>query len=489
MNRIFSGFLFKYLFIICIVTITYPIVERLEAIEPVQIGKNPRWQLTQSDLAVVRASALSPDGKIVVICGKTDFHQATPFQLQIRSADSGKLLKTIEGLDSAIEFIHFSKDGNFFYTVRNKDRKFLAWKSNGTPFREFPVLDGVLGADASSDNKTIAITGFNKKEKKSILVLYDFSSGNPIKKLIKKPEKELVMSHVKFSQDNKRLYVAIEGKKNGVLAIDANSGKEIYHARQKGWGGKFGIHERAGFLATYEGKGNRINFFKLSDGSLIRFFPVNTKDITDIDFHPNAQQIIIAHRRPKEFIQLLNVLNGKLDSFSGSMQVFNFSMDSKGKSLSVVAFFGMQYKHNLSYAMYDIGSEKMISKLSSSLDASDFSLGHAVEANLGGSWNSGFVAQISTKSDQILVEFPSGKPKDKEWVKTSQLRFQNSHDRGKDPMNEWKHGEKVKSKIADKIHPGKITRINKKTGWILVKFDSNQPKPFEWIRPWNLEKE
>lgn len=463
-------------------------LETWDAREPVVLGKNPRWQLTQSDLALVRYSVISPDGKIVVICGRTGFMQDTPFQLQIRTADSGKLLKVIDDLDGAVEFIHFSEDGKFFYTVRNKDKKFLAWKTNGESLKNFSVLDGVQGATLSPDNKTIALTGFTGKDRKSTLALYDFASGKPIKNLIERSNKEIVMSHIKFSGDNKRLYVAIEGKRKGILAVDADSGKEIYHANQKGWGGRFGIHERANFLATYEGENNRVNLFKLSDGSLIRSFPINSKDIIDLDIHPNAQQIIIGNRRPKEFIQTLNVLDAKLESYSGSMQVFNFSINPAGDTLSVVAFFGIQYKHNLSYAMYDMGSNKEISQLSSSFDASDFSLGHAVEANIGGSWNKGFVAQIATKSDQVLVEFPSGTPKDKEWVKASQLRFTNPNDRGVEPMSVWKVGDRVNATTGGKSYPGKINQVKKDTGWILVQFDNNQPKAFEWIRPWNLEK-
>jgi WD40 repeat protein len=462
--------------------------ETWEANSPVILSKNPRWQIFQSDLGTVRTSAISPDGKLVVVCGREGFHQATPFHLEIRTAESGKLLKKIDDLGDSIEFLYFSKDGSFFYTIRNKDHKFLSWKSNGEKNREFSVLEGVQAASLSSDSKTLALTGFSLNEKKSILALYDVESGRIIKNLLERSQKELVMSHLKFSKDNKLLYVAIEGKRNGILAIETNSGKEVYYAPQKGWGGKFGIHEEANFLVTYEGEGNRINLFNRKNGSLIKSFPFDTKDTVDLDFHPNGQQVILANRRPKEFLQIINVSNGKVESFAGGMQAFNFSMSPVGDSLSVAGFFSFQLKTNPSYAMYDLGTPESVSQLSSSLGASDFLLGHPVEAQIGGSWMPGFVAQISEKTDQILIEFPSGKPKDKEWVRSSQLRFQNSQDRGKDPMSTWSLGDKIKAKIGGNTYPGKINQINKNTGWILIEFENKQPKPFEWIRPWNLEK-
>ncbi|NCS95721.1 MAG: hypothetical protein GW761_18170 [Leptospira sp.] len=455
----------------------------------IELSRNPRWIITQAEIARVSHTAISPDNKLVALAGKLSFHEADSVVIQIRNLDSGQLIATIDKLGTslvALGNLKFSQDGEFLYAIVGDKIQF--WTSSDWKLAQEIKVDGALGIDLSSDNKSLAVTNIVNAKKNSVtyVSIYNRQTGNVEKEILNIPTKKLVVSHLVLSQDASILYGSVENSRIGVIAWDVKRGRELYFASQKAYGDNFGINEKYNLLVTSEASSDRLHLFDLKTGMLKQSFPIATSNITGLSIHPDGQNIIISRRIPKEFIQILNLKTKKVSKFSGQMQVFRSDLSNDGSILSLAAFFTFQLPQNLSFAVYDVGNNSELSQLSSSYGADDFKLGHEVEVNLSGKWTKGFVAQISSKTDQILVEFPNGIPKDKIWTISSSLRFINVEDRKIDPLDQWKIGDRVNVNIKGQTNSGLIENIKKDTGWILIRFDSSKPKAPSWVRPWNL---
>ncbi|WCL47739.1 WD40 repeat domain-containing protein [Leptospira sp. GIMC2001] len=458
----------------------------------IEVSRNPRWSIPQSEITKVFHTAISPNQEIVAIGGKNGFQESSPVLIQIRNLYTGKLMQSIDGLGTslvALSNLKFSKDGKFFYAVCGN--KILFWSTdNWKLVSEINVEREVLSVDLSSNNQLVAVANSVGDEKKSVtnLLIYNRETGKVIKTILKLSSKKIVISQILFSHDDSVIYGMVENSRHGVVAWNVETGAEKYFASQKDYG-RFAIHEKSNLLVSAEAEKNKINLFNLETGKLIKSLPMELLGFSEIVFHPNGEYVIVGRRDSTEFIQILNVKTNSITKFVGHMQIFRFDLSSDGSSLAVASFFFFDLPDNISFAVYDIGSKKEISQLSSSYGAEDFKLGHEVEVNLAGEWTRGFVGQIAPKIDQVLIEFPDSKPKDKLWAEASSVRFINIEDRKIDPLKIWNVGDRVFANVKGKEYTGAIEQINKDLGWILVRFESSKPKSADWVRPWNLKKQ
>lgn len=454
----------------------------------VGISGEAKWLVRQSDMARSTSLAISPDSKIVAHAGYTTHHAQSPYRVEIRDLDTGKILRTLDEAKSTLHDLRFSEDGKYLYGIRFKDSQVMVWDTGSYSLvQEFPV-DGGQNVRMSPDNKYIAIAAYpgEGKKKRTVVVTYDRVSGQPAKTFLDVPATELAIQNLVYTSDGKRLLASVQVKRNGILAFDTDTGKEVFHAKQSSYSGNLVVHEGNGLMAIYEPKKNLIHVFQLANGKLVQSIPYNLDFAIDIAFHPGGEYLIIGNQKPKEFISFVNIESKAIQTVEGKAQIWHLRPSPDGKHLAYVTFFSAQFPQNISFAVHDMGDLNALSQLPTAARLEDYKIGHKVLVNWKGDMVIGFVAQLGSKANQVLVEFPHGQPQANAWVPVSSIRFAEGVTKQTDPWEKIAVGITAQAWVSGRMYRGKIQSIRTETGWVLVEFEQKQPKPSEWVRPWHL---
>jgi WD40 repeat protein/beta-lactamase regulating signal transducer with metallopeptidase domain len=120
------------------------------------------------DPPIILQTVYSPDGKLLV----TALENRT---IQIRSAVTGDLLRTLEGHDDVVTCLVFARDGKSFFSG-SSDRTIRRWEvATG---KQIAQLDGhtswVYALAVSPDGQTLASSGYDKT-----IRLWDVATGKP----------------------------------------------------------------------------------------------------------------------------------------------------------------------------------------------------------------------------------------------------------------------------------------------------------------------
>ncbi len=454
----------------------------------VEVSPNERWSVTQKEMARATSLAISPDSKWIATGGYATFHQESPYQVHIRDAATGKIMHSLPEFSGALQDLNFSRDGKWLVGIRFSLGKVMVWNTSEWKLEnEFEVSRGInLGL--SPDGETIAVISYpgGEKNNRTQLTLHDRATGKKGKTLVDVSSNQFVIQCVQYSGDGKRIYGMVQKKKNGVIAWDAVTGKELYLAKQEKWGGSFALHEEKNILATTEPDKNHIHLFDLKTGKHKDRISLDLGGAADMIMHPSGTHLLVGNRRPKEFIQIINLATKQVRSFSGRAQVWHLRASPDAKTIAYVTFFSFQMDANLSFGVHDSGTAEELKKLPTSFTADRYKIGQKVQVNQNGEWVTGYVAQLHVPSNRIFIEYREENAKKGAWFSVSLLRYEKPEDADRDPFEGIGTGLAVSPWVEGRQYKGVVQDIRRDTGWVLVRFDNSQPRASAWVRVWNL---
>ena len=402
--------MFSTLFITLSLLLTIPLVT---------IGHQPRWSLKYKT-ALVGKSAFSPDSSKVATANRTG-------KIQIRDAESGRLLKTSRqqnktGYDNPIDW---SPNGKYLLTPG------ILWNARSLKIVKRYGGDGEACAFSSDGSQFAAYVSPRSGGQLRRLNIYETATKKLLKTLYSTNDSAAYYpSKLQFTRDDLYLLVGLQNKARGVHVWDLKTNQRVKSLRTSSDVTDLHLSPNQkvlalGLLNTSKGsRGGRgsIQLYHYPSLRKIHKFRGIKGHVTSIDFHPSSEYLVSTQYHSKPTFHLWDLKKKRLlvrsDKIKRHTNFAQFSPD--GRSLAIVSHTFGDMGNPTNFDMYDVGTLAQIKRSGAANDLNTFRRGQKVRVKYEQHWYTGSVNRKGKQS--YLIEMDGRKPKYWLWVKPSALR-------------------------------------------------------------------